>query len=149
MEVLRATARVRELIEQEDHTKEIPEAIASGHITYGMQSFDQSLMAHLQAGTITYQEALRQSSNPDDFALRVSGISGTSDSSWDGFEGPTAGAQARPSAAPARPAAAQAQPPVPPRRTTGPQPQQAAPAPAQRAAVPVAAKTDELEIERF
>ncbi|HSI02990.1 MAG TPA: type IV pilus twitching motility protein PilT [Myxococcota bacterium] len=147
MEVLRATARVRELIEQEDHTKEIPEAIAGGHITYGMQSFDQSLMAHLQAGTITYQEALRQSSNPDDFALRVSGISGTSDSSWDGFEGPSAGtgAPSRKPGAPARPAAAQPQPPAPPRRTTGPQPQQAAPATGQRPA----AKPDELEIERF
>ena len=34
---------------------------------------------------ITYEEALRQSSNPDDFALKVSGISSTSDSSWDKF----------------------------------------------------------------
>jgi twitching motility protein PilT len=28
---------------------------------------------------------MRQSSNPDDFALKVSGISSTSDSSWDDF----------------------------------------------------------------
>jgi len=35
---------------------------------------------------ITYEEALRQSSNPDDFALKISGISSTSDLSWDQFE---------------------------------------------------------------
>jgi twitching motility protein PilT len=34
---------------------------------------------------ITYEEAMRQSTNPDDFALKVSGISSTSDSSWDEF----------------------------------------------------------------
>lgn len=42
-------------------------------------------------GLITYDEALRQSSNPDDFALRVKGISSTSDSTWDAFDkGPEA-----------------------------------------------------------
>ncbi len=52
-----------------------------------MQTFDQSLMTLLKKGVITYEEALRQSTNPDDFALRVSGIASTTDSSWDGFEG--------------------------------------------------------------
>jgi twitching motility protein PilT len=36
---------------------------------------------------ITYEEALRQSSNPDDFALKVSGISSTSNANWDQFSG--------------------------------------------------------------
>ena len=40
----------------------------------------------LKSNLITYEEALRQATNPDDFALRVSGIAGTSDSSWDNFE---------------------------------------------------------------
>ena len=35
---------------------------------------------------ITYEEALRHSSNPDDFALRVKGILATSDMTWDEFE---------------------------------------------------------------
>ncbi len=86
LEVLIATARVREMIEDKDRTKEIVDAIGQGSITYGMQTFDQSLMGHLKQGLISYDEALRACSNPDDFALRVSGISGTSDSSWDGFE---------------------------------------------------------------
>src|SRR3954447_9435609 len=87
VEVLRVTARVRELIEDKDRTKEIHDAIAQGFDTYGMQTFDQSLMMLLKQNAIAYEEALRQCSNPDDFALRVSGISGTSDTSWDDFEG--------------------------------------------------------------
>jgi twitching motility protein PilT len=86
LEVLIATSRVRELIEDKDRTKEIPDAIAQGNITYGMQTFDQALMGLLKQGLITYDEALRQCTNPDDFALRVSGISGTSDGTWDQFE---------------------------------------------------------------
>ena len=35
---------------------------------------------------MTYEEALLHVSNPDDFALRFKGISGTSDSSWDDFD---------------------------------------------------------------
>jgi twitching motility protein PilT len=34
---------------------------------------------------ISYEEAMRQSTNPDDFALKISGISSTSNSSWDQF----------------------------------------------------------------
>lgn len=85
VEVLVGTARVRECIEDELKTKQIPEAIAQGVISYGMQSFDQSLMQLYTGKLITYEEALRQSTNPDDFALKVSGISSTSNASWDQF----------------------------------------------------------------
>ncbi|HSM92320.1 MAG TPA: type IV pilus twitching motility protein PilT [Anaeromyxobacteraceae bacterium] len=91
IEVLLATSRVKELIEDKDRTKEIPDAISQGHVSYGMQTFDQSLMTLLKQGLVTYEEALRQATNADDFALRVSGVSGTSDSKWDSFEkGPDA-----------------------------------------------------------
>ena len=66
-------------------TKQIPDVIAQGFTTYGMQTFDQSLMQLLTKKLISYEEALTQSSNPDDFALKVSGISSTSDASWDEF----------------------------------------------------------------
>ncbi len=85
-EVMVANSRIRELIETPERTKEIQEAISQGHISYGMQTFDQSLMSLLKQKLITYEEALRQSTNPDDFALRVKGISSTSDTSWDDFE---------------------------------------------------------------
>jgi twitching motility protein PilT len=117
IEVLLATGRVRELIEDKDRTKEIPEAIAQGHISYGMQTFDQSLMALLKSGLVSYEEALRQATNPDDFALRVSGISGTSDSKWDSFERPPeAGA---PAPAPGARAAPARRPPTPPPSSAG------------------------------
>jgi twitching motility protein PilT len=133
IEVLLATARVRELIEDKDRTKEIHDAIAQGHVSYGMQTFDQSLMSLLRSNLITYEEALRQATNPDDFALRVSGISGTSDSKWDDFEGGPA-APAHPPAA-ARAAAA----PAPVARLS--------PAAPPRPAGPAA--DDDFQIERF
>ncbi len=52
-----------------------------------MQTFDQSLMSHVKAGLISYEEALKHVSNPDDFALRFRGIASTSDSAWGEFEG--------------------------------------------------------------
>ncbi len=57
-----------------------------GYTTYGMQSFDQSLMFLMQENLITYEEALKHCTNPDDFALRVKGILATSDTTWDDFE---------------------------------------------------------------
>ena len=85
VEVLVATARVREYIIDKNRTKEIGDAIAEGHVQYGMQTFDQSLMALLSQNLITYEEALNQATNPDDFALKVSGVSSTSDTTWDNF----------------------------------------------------------------
>ncbi len=112
VEILRATGRVREMIEDKDRTKELTDAIAAGYTTYGMQTFDQSLMMLLSAKMITYEEALRQATNPDDFALRVSGIGGTSDSQWDSFEG-SGGSAGQPSqqyqSQPQRPVAPQHQ----------------------------------------
>jgi twitching motility protein PilT len=70
-----------------DRTKEIPDAIMKGFTTYGMQTFDQSLMQLVKRRLVSYDEALKYVSNPDDFALRFRGISATSDSSWDDFEG--------------------------------------------------------------
>jgi twitching motility protein PilT len=82
VEVMISTARIRECIADESKTREIHEAIAQGYSTYGMQTFDQSIMDLFRRGLITYEEALRNASNPDDFALKVSGISATSDSRW-------------------------------------------------------------------
>jgi twitching motility protein PilT len=56
-------------------------------IAYGMQTFDQSLMGLVKDGKVSYNEAMRQATNPNDFALRMKGIRGTSDSKWDSFEG--------------------------------------------------------------
>ncbi|NIS62469.1 MAG: PilT/PilU family type 4a pilus ATPase [Proteobacteria bacterium] len=86
VEILVSTARVRECIIEKEKTAEIQDAIAKGYTTYGMQTFDQSLMSLLRGKLISYDEALRQSTNPDDFALRVKGILATGDTPWDDFE---------------------------------------------------------------
>ena len=85
LEVMISTGRIRECIADKDRTKELGDAISKGHTTYGMQTFDQSLMSHVKNELITYEEALKHVSNPDDFALRFRGIASTSDSSWDDF----------------------------------------------------------------
>jgi twitching motility protein PilT len=146
IEVLLATARVRELIEDKDRTKEIAAAIADGHVSYGMQTFDQSLMFLLKSNVITYEEALRQATNADDFALRVSGISGTSDSRWDSFEKPATPAPA----ASARPGPAAPRPAAPGAGAPGPQLGRAgAPKPAAKAPPGGAGGDDDFQIERF
>jgi len=87
VEVMVSTARVRELIDDKEKTKLLRDTIQQGVDSYGMQTFDQSLMSLMHKKLISFEEALRQSSNPDDFKLKVSGISSTSDLSWDHFNG--------------------------------------------------------------
>ncbi len=86
VEVMVGTARTKELIDNKDKTKEIRDAIQQGYVSYGMQTFDQSLMSLLKQELITLEEALRQATNPEDLKLKMSGISSTSDVSWDDFE---------------------------------------------------------------
>jgi twitching motility protein PilT len=86
IEVMINTARVREYIEDKDKTKKIREAIAQGYVSYGMQTFDQSLMLLYKEGLISLDEALRQASNPDDLALRIRGVSSGTDLTWDDFD---------------------------------------------------------------
>jgi twitching motility protein PilT len=85
VEVMMGTARIRECIDDPAKTKLLNEVISQGVVSYGMQTFDQSLMQLFSQKLITYEEALLQCSNPDDFALKISGISSTSDLSWDQF----------------------------------------------------------------
>ena len=86
VEVLVSTAHIRECVIDRDRIREIEEAIAKGYHTYGMQTFDQSLMDLYRRKLITYETALQNSSNPDDFALRVKGIMASSDTTWDDFD---------------------------------------------------------------
>jgi twitching motility protein PilT len=76
VEIMVGTARVRELIADSHRTREIHDAIATGRDPYGMISFDQSLAELVRAKLVTYEEALRQSTTPDDFALVFRGVSG-------------------------------------------------------------------------
>jgi twitching motility protein PilT len=86
VEVMVSTGLVKECIAVRERTHELRDVIAKGSTTYGMQTFDQSLMSLWQQQLVTFEEALAQASNPDDFALKARGISSTSDSRWDDFE---------------------------------------------------------------
>jgi twitching motility protein PilT len=86
VEVMISTGLVRECIAVPERTRELRDVIARGYTTYGMQTFDQSLMGLWREGLITFEEALAQSSNPDDFALKARGISSTSDGRWEDFD---------------------------------------------------------------
>jgi twitching motility protein PilT len=75
VEILVNTARVKELIADPKRTREIHEAIVSGRDPYGMISFDQSLTELVKNRFVTYEEALVNSTNADDFALIFRGVS--------------------------------------------------------------------------
>ncbi|MGH7709868.1 MAG: type IV pilus twitching motility protein PilT, partial [Gemmatimonadaceae bacterium] len=90
-EVLINTAAVREQIRDITKTLNIPDLIKEGTVQYGMQSFDQSLMSWYSKGIVSYENALFYASNPSEFALRVQGVSGSSDTSWEGFQRPEEG----------------------------------------------------------
>lgn len=79
IEVLIATATIKGCIEDADKTKQINDHVADGFSQYGMQTFDQSLLGLYQKGLITYEDALSRATNPDDFALKVKGVSSTRD----------------------------------------------------------------------
>ena len=78
-EILINTAAVKDNIRDSEKALNIPGLIRDGTVQYGMQSFDQSLMQWYKKEEISYENALFYSTNPDEFALRVSGIEGTSD----------------------------------------------------------------------
>jgi twitching motility protein PilT len=78
VEVLMATSLIRDCILDPDKTKLIQDAIAQGKLHYGMQTFDQSIFDLYSSEFISYDEALRWTTNTEDFKLKVQGVrSGT------------------------------------------------------------------------
>ena len=87
VEVMVVTSTIREYIIDPEKTPLIQQAIREGVSSHGMQSFDQSLMKLFSENKISMEEALKNSSNPHEFSLRLKGIQATSDNTWDTFEG--------------------------------------------------------------
>jgi twitching motility protein PilT len=83
VEVMIATAFIRDCIIDKDRTPQIHGAIAAGTSQYGMQTFDQSIFNLYSQGFVTLEEALRWASNVDEFKLKVQGISTTADMARD------------------------------------------------------------------
>jgi twitching motility protein PilT len=70
-EILRMTGRVRDMIVNPEETGRLHEVIAEGGY-YGMQTFDQALLTHVQAGRVAMDQALKAATHPHDFKLLVS-----------------------------------------------------------------------------
>ena len=70
-EVLRMTGRVREMILDPAQTGMLSSVIAEGEY-YGMQTFDQALHDHVEAGRVTLEDALMVATNQADFKLMLS-----------------------------------------------------------------------------
>jgi twitching motility protein PilT len=79
VEVLISTSYIRDCVENKDKTKLIRDAIVQGTSQYGMQTFDQSIFQLYKKELISYDEALRRASNPDEFKLKIQGIQSASD----------------------------------------------------------------------
>jgi twitching motility protein PilT len=70
LEILKASPKISKMIELGE-TSDLLEQVESSVGYYRMQSLNQSLLALLVHGTITYQEAMRQSPDPEDLSLKL------------------------------------------------------------------------------
>jgi twitching motility protein PilT len=86
VEVLITTEYIKDCIINPDKTRMIHDAISAGVSQYGMQTFDQSLYDLYTQGLITLEEALGNSTNRDEFKLRIAGISNTADAAREEME---------------------------------------------------------------
>ena len=90
-EILRMTGRARDMIMDPEQTGRLREVIQEGEY-YGMQTFDQALLRHYQAGRVSMEDALRVASSPHDFKLLVAAEGRTSTSMADLADGDRAAA---------------------------------------------------------
>jgi len=82
LEILVNHGAIKECIMDSEKTVDIPDLMEAGNTQYGMQTFDQSIMNLYKQGTISFEEAMANATNPDDLDLRLKGIVGAADR-WD------------------------------------------------------------------
>ena len=86
VEILINTPFIQDCIVNPEKSKLIKDAISQGVSQYGMQTFDQSLFFLYQKNLITYEEALKWASNPDEFKLKKIGIRSTKEMATEEME---------------------------------------------------------------
>ena len=69
-EIMVMTGRVHDMIIDPKQTGMLSEVVAEGGY-YGMQTFDQHLLEHVNAGRVTMEDATRAASSPHDFKLMI------------------------------------------------------------------------------
>jgi twitching motility protein PilT len=70
IEILVMNGRVRDLILNPEQTHMIPDIVAESGF-YGMQTFDQALLALFRAGLVELEEAKSAATNPHDFQIAL------------------------------------------------------------------------------
>jgi twitching motility protein PilT len=70
LEIMKASPKIAKMIEKGE-TAALLEEVEGSVRYYKMQSMNQSLLALLAHGTITYQEAMTQSPDPEDLSLKL------------------------------------------------------------------------------
>jgi twitching motility protein PilT len=96
VEVMVATGIIRDSIRDREKTPLIPATIAAGQSQYGMQTFDQSLLALYRDEMISLETAMEAATNPDDFALKIRGIFSAAEMTWEVGSGDPGKPGARP-----------------------------------------------------
>ncbi|SHL32906.1 type IV pilus twitching motility protein PilT [Fibrobacter sp. UWEL] len=81
-EILVNSGAIREYIQDKTKNDLIEQAIAEGHMQYHSQTFDQALLELYGSEQISLETAMSAATNPDDFDLKIRGISGTSERGW-------------------------------------------------------------------
>jgi twitching motility protein PilT len=79
LEIMLNTGTVYECIIDGSRTREIRDHIRKGRAQYGMQTFDQALFDHITTGRVQQEHGLRFANNPDELALRLSGLADDAD----------------------------------------------------------------------
>ncbi len=79
IEIMINTGTVYECIVDPKRTREIRDQIRKGRANYGSQTFDQALLELIESGRIGQEDGLRAANNPDELALRLSGMGADDD----------------------------------------------------------------------
>lgn len=74
VEILINNPLVRERMEKKESGVNLQTLIEDGAIGWGMQTFDQSLMTLVMQKLISFEEAMAQSTAPEDFRIRFKGV---------------------------------------------------------------------------
>lgn len=74
VEIMLNTGTVYECLVDASRTREVRDHIRKGRAAYGMQTFDQALYELITSGRVAQEAGLRFAHNPDEVALRLSGL---------------------------------------------------------------------------
>ncbi len=79
IEVMVNSGTIYECIVDPKRTREIRDYMRKGRATYQTQTFDRHLYELVQNGRVTQDDAMKSANNPDELALRLSGLGSDDD----------------------------------------------------------------------